>query len=29
LEEARVKGEIKIKVEIFNKNKTKLEAFLF
>jgi flagellar biosynthesis chaperone FliJ len=28
LEEARVKGEVKIKVEIFNKDRTKLEAFL-
>jgi uncharacterized protein YoaH (UPF0181 family) len=29
LEEARAKREVKIKVEIFNRDRTKLEAFLF
>jgi hypothetical protein len=29
LEEARAKREIKIKVETFNKDRIKLEAFLF
>jgi hypothetical protein len=29
LEEARAKRRVKIKVEIFNKNRIKLKAFLF
>jgi uncharacterized protein YoaH (UPF0181 family) len=28
LEKARAKGKVKIKVEIFNKDRTKLETFL-